>query len=215
MDKFISNHEYMAELFDKADLAKQAGETGEAILAARSLRLTDIAVEMEGESAAGYKRIQRLLKRADPPLALWRLFQEEAEFVIGDPTEIERPQAWKTEYVGKLINGKTRGFWALILATPYRGWAIPCGMLTYSSRTMAQQADSRNLNHYRAFAALKDLLGGRPLVLDREFSHLELMLNLVEEQINWDIRLNLRANPPKFHNADGKEVALMISPGET
>ncbi|HPM22176.1 MAG TPA: transposase [Thermotogota bacterium] len=215
MNKFINNHEYMAELFDEAEIAKQAGEIGEAILAARSLRLTDIAVEMKGESAAGYKRIQRFLKGADPRLALWRLFQEDAEFVIGDPTEIERPQAWKTEYVGKLKDGKTRGFWALILATPYRGRAIPCGMLTYSSRTIAQQADSRNLNHYRAFAALKDLLGGRPLVLDREFSYLELMLNFLEEQINWVIRLNLRANPPKFYDADGKEVALTISPGET
>jgi hypothetical protein len=215
MNKFINNHEYMAELFDEADIAEQAGEIGEAILAARSVRLTDIAVEMEGESAAGYKRIQRFLKRADPRLALWRLFQEDAEFVIGDPTEIERPQAWKTEYVGKLKDGKTRGFSALILATPYRGRAIPCGMLTYSSRTIAQQADSRNLNHYRAFAALKDLLGGRPLVLDREFSYLELMLNLMEEQINWVIRLNLRANPPKFYDQDGKEAALTISPGET
>lgn len=215
MDKFINNHEYMAALFDEATVAEQAGEIGEAILAARSLRLTDIAVEMEGESAAGYKRIQRFLQRADPRLALWRLFQEDAEFVIGDPTEIERPQAWKTEYVGKLKDGKTRGFWALLLATPYRGRAIPCGMLTYSSRTIAQQAVSRNLNHYRAFAALKDLLGGRPLVLDREFSYLELMLNFLEEQINWVIRLNLRANPPKFYDADGKEVALTISPGET
>ena len=215
MDKFINNRAFMAELFDEADVAAQAGEIGEAMLAARSLRLTDIAVEMEGKSAAGYKRIQRFLQKADPRMALWRLFQEDAEFVIGDPTEIERPQAWKTEYVGKLKDGKTRGFWALILATPYRGRAIPCGMLTYSSRTIAQSADSRNLNHYRAFAALKDLLGGRPLVLDREFSYLELMLNLMEEQINWVIRLNLRANPPKFYAADGQEVVLTISPGET
>jgi hypothetical protein len=215
MDKFINNHAFMVELFDDADTAQRAGEIGAAILEARSLRLTDIAVAMEGESAAGYKRIQRFLNSSDPRTALWRLFQEEAEFVIGDPTEIERPQAWKTAYVGKLKDGKTRGFWALILATPFRGRAIPCGLVTYSSRTIAQQADSRNLNHYRAFAALKDLLGERPLVLDREFSYLELMLNLVEEQINWVIRLNLRANPPKFYDPDGQEVALTISPGET
>jgi hypothetical protein len=55
---------------------------------------------------------------------------EDAEFVIGAPTEIERPHAWKTEYVGKLKDGKTRGFWSLILATPYRGRAIPYGMVT-------------------------------------------------------------------------------------
>lgn len=215
MNKCIKIQEFMVEMFDEEEQAERAGEIGAAILAARSLRMTDIAVEMEGESAAGYKRIQRFLGKADPRLALWRLFQEEAEFVIGDPTEIERPQAWKTEYVGKLKDGKTRGFWALILATPYRGRAIPCGMVTYSSKTIAQGLDSRNLNHYRAFESLKDLLGGRPLVLDREFSYLELMLNFMEEQINWVIRLNLRSHPPKFYDADGKEVALIISPGET
>ncbi len=215
MDKFINNQEFMAELFDDAEIAERAGEIGGAILEARSLRMTDIAVEMEGESAAGYKRIQRFLGKADPRTALWRLFQEDAEFVIGDPTEIERPHAWKTEYVGKLKDGKTRGFWALILATPYRGRAIPCGMVTYSSKTIAQGLGSRNLNHFRAFAGLKDMLGGHPLVLDREFSYLELMLNLFQEQINWVIRLNLHANPPKFYDDDGREVALTISPGET
>lgn len=215
MDKFINNQGFMAELFDEPAIAERASEIGAAILEARSLRLTDIAAEMEEESDAGYKRIQRFLKAADPRLALWRLFQEDAEFVIGDPTEIERPQAWRTAYVGKLKDGKTRGFWALILATPYRGRAIPCGVITYSSKTIAQNADSRNLNHFRAFASLKDLLGERPLVLDREFSYLELMLNLFEEQISWVIRLNLRAHPPKFYDQDGKEVAMTISPGET
>lgn len=215
MDKFINNQEFMVELFDNAEQAERAGEIGTAILEARSLRMTDMAVEMEGKSAAGYKRIQRFLEKADPRTALWRLFQEDAEFVIGDPTEIERPHAWKTEYVGKLKDGKTRGFWALILATAYRGRAIPCGMVTYSSKTIAQGLDSRNLNHFRAFDALKDMLGGRPLVLDREFSYLELMLNFFEEQINWVIRLNLRAKPPKFYDDAGKEVALTILPGET
>jgi len=215
MDKFINNQEFMAELFDDADIVKRAGEIGAAILEARSLRLTDIAVKMEGESAAGYKRIQRFLRKVDPRTALWRLFQEDAEFVIGDPTEIERPHAWKTEYVGKLKDGKTRGFWALILATPYRGRAIPCGMVTYSSKTIAQGLESMSMSPFRAFEGLKDMLGGRPLVLDREFSYLELMLNLFEEQINWVIRLNLRANPPKFYDDDGKEVVLTISPGET
>jgi hypothetical protein len=215
MDKFINNREFMVEIFDNEQEAERAGEIGDAILAARSLRLTDIAVKMNGEMDACYKRIQRFLKEVDPRSVLWRLFREEAEFVIGDPTEIERPQAWKTEYVGTLKDGKTKGFWAMVLATPYRGRAIPCGLITYSSKTIAQNADSRNLNHFRAFAGLKEFLGERPLVLDREFSYLELMLNMLEEQVNWVIRLNLRANPPKFYDEDGQVVALTISPGET
>jgi hypothetical protein len=48
-----------------------------AILEARSLRLTDIAVKMEGENATSNKRIQHFLGKADPRTALWRLFQED------------------------------------------------------------------------------------------------------------------------------------------
>jgi hypothetical protein len=205
----------MQTLFDDESVANKAAEIGQAILAARSLRLTDIAAQMKGSSDASYKRIQRFVKQADPREALWRLFQEQAEFVIGDPTEIERPQAWKTAYVGTLKDGKTKGFWALVLATAYRGRAIPCGLITYSSKTIADRQDSRNSNHFRAFEGLKDLLGERPLVLDREFSYLELLFNLVEEQVNFVIRLNLGSHPPKFWDADGREVVLTISPGET
>jgi hypothetical protein len=117
--------------------------------------------------------------------------------------------------VGTLKDGKTKGFWALLLGTPYRGRVIPCGLITYSSKTIASGLDSRNLNHFRAFAGIKELLGARPLVLDREFSYLELLLNLVAEQVNFVIRLNLGSHPPKFCHADGQEVALTISPGET
>jgi hypothetical protein len=214
MSKFINIQPFMQGLFDDKGTARRAAEIGQGILAARSLRLTDIAVAMRGNSTASYKRIQRFIKEEDPRQALWRLFQEQAEFVIGDPTEIERPQAWKTDYVGTLKDGKTKGFWALLLATPYRGRAIPCGLITYSSKTIAMNQDSRNQNHFRAFEGLKDLLGERPLVLDREFSYLELLLCLNAEQVNFVIRLNLGSHPPKFWDAEGQEVSLTILPGE-
>lgn len=214
MDKFIKLRPFMQHLFDDPILAGKAAAIGQAILTARSLRLTEIAAKMNGSSAASYKRIQRFLRQVDPRAMLWRLFCEQAEYVIGDPTEIERPQARKTDYVGILKDGKTRGFWMLLLATPYRGRAIPCGLLTYSSRTIAAGRSSRNLNHVRAFAELKDLLGERPLVLDREFSYLELLLNLVEEEVNFVIRLNLGSHPPRFWDGEGREVVLALSPGE-
>ena len=215
MDKFINISGFMQAVFEDEKIAEQASEIGQAILAARSLRMTDISAQMEGKSDAGYKRIQRFLKASDPREQLWRLFREDAEYVIGDPTEIERLQAWKTAYVGTLKDGKSKGFWALVLATPYRGRAIPCGVITYSSKTIATNQDSRNLNHFRAFETLKDMLGEKPLVLDREFSYLELLLNLVEEHIHFVIRLNLGSKPPKFYDQEGQEVALTISPGET
>jgi len=207
---------FMLNLFDDERTASKAAEIGEAILAARSLRLTEIAAKMRcKKQATAYKRIQRFVSQTDPRQVLWRLFQEQAEFVIGDPTEMERPQARKTEYVGKLKDKKTQGFWVLVLATPYRGRAIPCGFIPYSSKTIAAGLESRNLYHFRLFGGLKDMLGERPLVLDREFSYLELLYNLVAEGIHFVIRLNLGSHPPTFLDAEEREVTLSISPGET
>jgi hypothetical protein len=67
----------------------------------------------------------------------------------------------------------------LILATPFHGRAIPCHFVSYSSRTINDEATSRNQHHFEAFAEVKHLLGDKPLVLDREFSYFELMENLV------------------------------------
>lgn len=43
----------------------------------------------------------------------------------------------------------------MILATPYRRRVIPCGLVARSSRTIAQNADSRNLNHFRIAALFR------------------------------------------------------------
>jgi len=102
----------------------------------------------------------------------------------------------------------------LILSTPYRGRAIPCGLVTCSSRTISQEGLSRNLYHFRGFSAIKELLGERPLVLDREFGYKGLLEALVVEGIHFVIRLNLGSHPPKFYDQEGREVHLTIIPGE-
>ena len=215
MLKFINTSEFMQFLFDREDLAEKAGQIVEAVLESRSPRLSDISHRMRGNPEANYKAIQRFLGQAEPKEALLRLFQEEAPFVIADPTEIPRPQAKKTAYVGTLKDGKTKGFWLLMLATPFRGRAIPCGFVTYSSRTIAEGVTSRNQEHDRAFQSVKHLVGERPLVLDREFSYLGLLEKLVAEEVNFVIRLHLGSHPPVFTNAEGRRVELMVAPEET
>lgn len=202
-------------LFDTDDVARQATPLLKAILEAQSARLSEIAQKMHGAPAANYKQLQRFMQKVDAKQTLLRLFQADAPFVLGDVTEMPRPQAYRTPYVGKLKDGKTRGFWLLLLATPYRGRALPCHFVTYSSRTIAEQADSRNLNHLQAFQAVKDLLGEKPLVLDREFSYLELLENLRAARINFVIRLNLGSHPPQFFDENKQCVALQIDPGAT
>jgi hypothetical protein len=95
---------------------------------------------MDGSSVVNYKRLRRFLAKTEAPEALKHLFWEEAPSVLGDPTEIERPEANKTAYVGRLSDGKTLGFWLLVLATPYRGRHC----LTYSLRTIGEGVTSRD-----------------------------------------------------------------------
>jgi hypothetical protein len=214
MNKCIRILPFTKELFDQEDQAKKAARIMEGILKAHSGRLTTISHKMKGNPAGNYKLIQRFIKQVDLKGVLLRLFQEQAEFVIGDPTEMERSQAKKTAYVGKLSDGNTLGYWLLLLATPFRGRAIPCSFVTYSSKTINQGINSRNQEHARAFEAVKQLLGERPLVLDREFSYLELLNALTEEQVHFVIRLNKGPKGPKFTDEHGQEIKLNVGMGQ-
>jgi hypothetical protein len=170
---------------------------------------------MPGKPAANYKHLQRFLATTDPRLILLRLFQVDAPFVIGDPTEMPRPHAWRTSYVGTLKDGKTKGFWLLTLATPFRGRALPFHFVTYSSKTIGDEESSRNLKHLHALTAIKELIGDKPLVFDREFSYLELLENLRAERVHFVIRLNLGSHPPELTDAKKQSIALTIAPEET
>ncbi len=125
---------FTEELFDKEDQATKAARIIKAIHEARSSRISDIAGVMDGDGQASYKMIHRFLKDTNTKEALNRLYYEPAPFIIGDITEIARPEAKKTAYVGKLKDGKTRGFNLLTLAFPYHGRAIPFHSITHSSK---------------------------------------------------------------------------------
>lgn len=217
MDKCINFQPFMRYLFDDEHQVRIGSSIIQALLEAQSPRLSNISERMPGHSSSCYKAIQRFLKQVDLKQTLLRFYQEEAEFVIGDPTEMERYKAPKTSYVGKLSDGETYGYWLFVLSTPFRGRAIPFWFVTYSSRTIREQPTSRNQEHFRCFAAIQPLLGERPLVLDREFSYEELMDILSVEQVQFVIRLNLgdRKRPTRLMDADGQPVKLFIRPGQT
>ena len=217
MAKFINFSGFMHYLFDDPKQAEKAAEIMQALLEAQSPRISNIVEKMEGKSEACYKAIQRFLASLDVKGHLLRLFQEEAEFVIGDPTEMPRHKAPHTSYVGTLSDGETPGYWLLVLSTPFRGRSIPFHFITYSSKTIGEQVTSRNQEHFRAFTQIKDLLGDKPLVLDREFSYLDLLERLYIDQVQFVIRLNLgdQHKQPRLLDADGQPVKLVIKPGQT
>ena len=216
MYKFMQIEKFAKVIFDSDKSAEKASKIMNGILEAKSPRISDVADQMDGSYEANYKMIQRFLQGENLQEVLKRLFNEEAEYVLGDPTEIERPGAKKTEYVGTLSDGQTKGFWMLTLATPLRGRAIPCHFIIYSSATIGNDAVSRNLEHQRAIQGMRKLIGNRPMIFDREFSYLGFLLKMETEDINYVIRLNQGSKSPKFYyDAEQKrELKLRIAPGK-
>jgi len=198
------------QCFDREE--QKAADIVKGILDARSPRISDIANEMEGNYDANYKTIQRFIADNEPKEALHRLYDEDSPFVLGDPTDIERPQAKKTDYVGKL-KSKKLGFQILTLTTPYSGRAIPFNFITYSSKTIGAEMSSRNMEHSKALGELKELLGAKILVLDREFSYEGLFAEMAVSDIQFVIRL-MTGNKPSVLNEEGEKISLTVGIGE-
>ncbi len=214
MDKFINFSTFMRYILDDEKLAEQGAKIIRALLEAQSPRMSNIAEKMKGKGASCYKMIQRFLAKVDLKQVLLRFYQEEADYVIGDPTEMERFRAPHTAYVGTLSDGMTAGYWLMVLSTPYRGRSIPFSFVVFSSRTIGEQVTSRNQEHFRCFEEVKPLLCDKPLVLDREFSYQELLEILSLEHIQFVIRLNV-GKGIRIIDDEGRPVKLQIQPGET
>jgi hypothetical protein len=148
-----------------------------------------------------------------PKKALQRMCDNDSEYVLGDPTDIERLQAGKTEYVGKL-KSEELGFWMMSLSTPYSGRAIPFSFITYSSRTINSELSSRNMEHIRCIGELKTVIKDKTLVLDREFSYELMFEEISEADIGYVIRLKT-GNEPNILTDSGEKICLTVDIGET
>ena len=97
----------MHYLMDDENIAEKGAAIVKAILAGKSPRISNIAEQMAGRSESNYRAVHCFAAQVDVKAALLRLYQKEAVCVIGDPTEMARHKAPKTEYVGTLSDGQT------------------------------------------------------------------------------------------------------------
>jgi hypothetical protein len=204
---------FTQELFDREE--DKAARILFSILETRSPRKSDWSqVFSESSEAANYRTIDRALPKLDANKALMRLYDPESPFVLVDPTEMERKQAKKTNYVGRLSDGKTLGFWMVVFAQPYRGRAIPFHFGVYSEATLNEELTSRNLQ-WRDLLVwdIKELVAETPLVFDREFSAQRWLDALEEARCEWVVRLNTKSGV-KFFDEEGEEIPLLIEKGE-
>jgi hypothetical protein len=115
MAQSIPMRRFLQALFGDRNMAARAAETGRAILVARSLRRT------EGEGRGGVPANPAVFAPAGPR-PVWRRPRPHR----GGPTPGSEDR----------ICGKTRAL-AFAFGDPHRGRAIPCGLVCYSSKTIA------------------------------------------------------------------------------
>jgi hypothetical protein len=207
---------FTEELFDREE--EKAARILWSILETQSPRKSDLSQVFGEKSSEGanYRTIDRVLPKLDAKKALLRLYDPETPFVLVDPTEIERKQAKNTDYVGRLSDGKTLGFWTIVFAQPYRGRAIPFHFGVYSEETLNREAQSsRNLQWRKLVWEIKELVGGDvPLVYDREFSAQQWLETMNEAGLHYVVRLNT-ASRVKIKDEGGKEIPLVVGKGKT
>lgn len=199
-------------LFDREE--EKAARILWSILETRSPRKSDWSqVFSDSSEGANYRAIDRALPKLDAKKALMRLYDPESPFVLVDPTEMERKQAKRTDYVGRLSDGKTLGFWMVVFAQPYRGRAIPFHFGIYSEATLNEEITSRNIEWREMLLEVKELVGDTPLIFDREFSAQKWLDALEQAGCSWVIRLNKNSGV-KFSDEQGEEIPLIIDKGE-
>jgi transposase len=69
------------------------------------------------------------------------------------------------------------------------------------------------LEHRRALGDVLELLGDKPVVMDRQFSYQTLFEDFIAEWLNYVIRLNV-GSKATVTDEEGKRLALTIAPGE-
>src|SRR3954447_2994887 len=199
-------------LFDREE--RKAARILWSILETQSPRKSDWSqVFSESSEGANYRTIDRALTKLDAKMALMRLYDPQSPFVLVDPTEIERKQAKSTEYVGRLSDGKTLGFWTIVFAQPYRGRAIPFHFGVYYKATLNEELTSRNLEWRELFWQIKELVGETPLVFDREFPAQRWLEALEKARCKWVVRLNTKGGA-KITDEQAEEIPLLIEKGE-
>lgn len=203
---------FTEELFDCEE--EKAARILFSILESGSPRKSDWSqVFSESSEGANYRTIDRVLPRLEAKKALMRLYDPDSPFVLVDPTEMKREQAKRTDYVGRLSDGKTLGFWMMVFSQPYRGRAIPFHFGLYSESTLNEEPSSRNLQWAEMLSEVEELVGETPLVFDREFSAQRWLDTLSQAGCSWVIRLN-KASGVKFTDEQGEKRPLVVEKGE-
>lgn len=185
---------------------------------ARQLRISSIANALQGNPESNQKSITRTLDKLSRDQLLDSLLafaDSKDKLALLDFTDMPRENAKKTEYVGYLKDGETRGYGVLALGMPFKGRTKVIFADVMSSATIAQDCISKWKFIQDSLHQVIPFLQSKVIVADREFSNEEMINFFVKSKIDYAIRLKLSAGRYKVRitNRRGKDVDLYVQKG--
>jgi len=191
----------------------------QAYLKAGKLRISAIACNMDGESDAAYKRVQRTFNAIPSDLfaeANSGCFDPNAEAILVDYTEVARPEAKKTSYVG-FIKDKTRGISMLALSTPFKGRSLPFAVGIYSSALINTENSSKPKQFHEFLKPYIPFIRTIPIVGDREFFSEGNLRFFIENKMKFVVRFKTGPAERKtvLTKSDGSPLNYNLHKGQT
>lgn len=184
----------------------------------KSLRVSRIAASMRGNYESNNKNITRAINRLDISLLLSRLssFASQGEdLLLLDLTEMTRKHAIRTDYVGYLKDGKTRGYNILTVSVPYKGRSKVIFADVISSAIIEASESGKWKLIQNSLEPILHLLRSKAIAIDREFCNEEMINFFQRHGIHYAIRLKLHAGQwtVTITNKKGERINLSIERG--
>ncbi|MEM4134710.1 MAG: transposase [Candidatus Micrarchaeia archaeon] len=184
-----------------------------AIIISRSFRISEVGGEiakMRGiKESWGYEFVERVIEKIPFECVkrfMIRMFDEGSEWVLADTTEIEMKYVGKNHpYGGYLKYGKMKGILVLTLGVLIGGRSKVFLVLPFSTKILEDAGKGKFEWYVEVMEGLSQLLGGRIVVFDREFSNGVVFECFDKVGIKFLIRVKLGGNV-RLVNGEGEDV---------
>jgi len=190
-----------------------------AMTKAKKLRVTCLAGVLPGVSASNQKYITRHLNKLDEfdlQDALLAFSNPEEELLMMDLSEMVRLCAEKTDYVGILQDGESRGYSIFSLGEVFKGRTRIVFSKILSSKIINDSTLSKWMIMQQWMNGIISFLKTKIIVADREFCNETMLKYFSYNDIRYSIRLKLGAgkHSVRITNNRGKNIDLTLKPGE-
>jgi hypothetical protein len=185
----------------------------------KKLRITCLAEALPGLPTSNQKYITRNLNKLDETDlqdALVSFSNAKEKHLLMDFTDMERLNAEKTDYVGILKDGESRGYSIFSLGEGFKGRVKVVFSKILSSKIINDSTSGKWMIIQQWMNGILSFLKTKIIVADREFCNETMLSYLSDNEIRYSIRLKQGAgkHSVRITNIRGNDVDIALKPGQ-